>query len=388
MKKVVILESEEKTNYIRGRGIPKGCKYCLKGAKAVLFLNGICQKPKICFWYCPLSENRKDKSLTFANEIEISTEAELLDEINKMNAKGMSITGGEPLSEFNLKKTINYLMYIKLKKGKKFHIHLYSNGMNFNEKIAKKLAKEKLDEIRFHLPKERWSNFELALNKGMSVGAEVPVVPDYDHIQNIKELIFYLDEIGADFINLNEFEYCFPNSQSLKDRGFHLKRGSIASVVNSQEAALDLIREIAPKVSIKIHFCSTKAKDYYQLRNRYIRRAKNIKLPFEVINDDGLLIYAQIEGEPRELANLYNLILTKTKLNENQINFDNKAIQLPFYIAIDDYFLSLLEIYKLKAYIIECTPFRDSKYRQETEKTPINLFKKEFGFNENKESNS
>jgi len=388
MRKVEILESEEKTNYIKGRGIPKGCKYCLKGTKAVLFINGICQKPNLCFWYCPISEERRDKDFTFANEIEISTEAELLDEINKINAKGMSITGGEPLSELNLKKTIDYLRYIKHKKGKKFHIHLYTNGMNFNEKIAEKLAYEKLDEIRFHLPKERWSNFELALNKGMSVGAEVPVIPDYNHIQNIKELILYLDKIGADFINLNEFEYCFPNSQSLKDHGFHLIKGSIASVVNSKDSALALIREIAPKVSIKIHFCSAKAKDYYQLRNRYIRRAKNIKLPFEVINEDGLLIYAQIEGDQVELANLHNALLTKIRLKKNQINFDNKAIQLPFYIAIDEHFLSFLETYKLEVYIIECTPFRDPKYRQETEKTPIDLFKKEFGYNENKKSNS
>ncbi len=388
MKKVEILESEEKTNYIRGRGIPKGCKYCLKGAKAVLFLNGICQKPTLCFWYCPISEERRDKEFTFANEIKISTEVELLDEINRINAKGMSITGGEPLSELNLKKTLNYLRYIKLKKGKKFHIHLYTNGINFNEQIAEKLASEKLDEIRFHLPKERWSNFKHALNKGMRVGAEVPVVPDYDHIQYIKELILYLDNIGADFINLNEFEYCFPNSQSLKDRGFHLVKDSIASVVNSKESALALINEMAPKVSIKIHFCSTKAKDYYQLRNRYLRRAKNIRLPFEVINEDGLLIYAQIEGDQVELTNIYNTLLTEIKLKESQINFDNKVIKLPFYIAIDELFLSLLEAYKFKVYIIECTPFRDSKYRQETEKTPINLFKKEFGFNENKKSHT
>ena len=83
MKKFEILESEENTSYIRGRGIPKGCKYCLKGKKAVLFLNGICQKPDHCSWYCPISEERKGKELTFANEIEISTNSELLDEIKR-----------------------------------------------------------------------------------------------------------------------------------------------------------------------------------------------------------------------------------------------------------------------------------------------------------------
>ena len=50
----------------------------------------------------------------------------------------------------------------------------------------------------------------------MSVGAEVPVIPEKEYVKNLEELIFYLDEIGAEFINLNEFEYCSPNSQSLK----------------------------------------------------------------------------------------------------------------------------------------------------------------------------
>jgi len=388
MKKFEILESEEKTSYIRGRGIPKGCKYCLKGTKAVLFLNGICQKPDHCSWYCPISEKRKGKGITFANEIEISTNSELLDEINKINAKGMSITGGEPLSELNFEKTISYIRYIKNKKGNRFHIHLYTNGISFNEKIAEKLAKERLDEIRFHPPKEKWTNVELALNRGMSVGVEVPVIPESNYIQNLKELIFYIDSIGADFINLNEFEYCFPNSQSLKNRGFYLKNGSIASVLKSRESALSLINEIGPKVSIKIQFCSIKAKDYYQLRNRYIRRAKKIKLPFEVVNEDGLLIFAQIEGEIKALKSFYNFLLIQLKINEELVKFDKNNIKLPFYIAINEHFLTLLENHKIKGYIVEMTPFRIPKYQQVTEKTPIKLFKKEFGFNENRRSKS
>ena len=97
MKKIKILESKGSTYYIKGRGIPEGCNHCLKGAKTVLFLNGICQKPNHCFWYCPISEERKEKSSTFADEIKIYSKEDLLNEINVIDAKGMSITGGEPL---------------------------------------------------------------------------------------------------------------------------------------------------------------------------------------------------------------------------------------------------------------------------------------------------
>lgn len=383
MKKTKIVEAESESFYIKGRGIPLGCKYCLKGVKAVLFLNGICQKPNHCSWYCPISDKRRGKDITYADEIQIDSKEELVEEINKISAKGMSITGGEPLLELNLEKTLQYIRYVKLKKGKRFHVHLYTNGINFDESIANELAKAGLDEIRFHPPKEKWDNIRNALNKGIYVGAEVPVIPDQDYIKTLEEFIIFLDKIGADFINLNEFEFCFPNSETLKNRGFKLKEGSMASVVNSQETAFKLIKKLYPSVSLKIHFCSIMAKDYYQLKNRYLRRAKNIKLPFEVITEEGLLVFAQLEGKRKNLEEFHKILLSELEINQNLISFNGENMKIPFYISINNDFISLLEKYHLQGYIVEMTPFRISRYQQITEKNPIKEFKKEYGFNEN-----
>lgn len=268
-----------------------------------------------------------------------------------INAQGMSITGGEPLSEINFEKTLDYIKYVKLNKGKKFHIHLYTNGIDFNENKADKLSMAGLDEIRFHPAKEYWVNIEKALNKKMKVGAELPVIPEKEEIETLKKLIIYLNTIGADFINLNEFEYCFPNSQALKERGFQLKNGSIASVINSQETGLDLIRKIGAKVSIKMHLCSIRAKDYYQLKNRYIRRAKNIKLPYEVITEEGLLVFGQIEGDKKELDKFYKNLLFNLRIQNKFISYDEKNIKIPFYISIKDQVLSILEKYQLEGFI-------------------------------------
>jgi len=379
MRESHIVESKSNTFFIESRGIPTGCQHCLSGTKAVLFLNGICQNPKHCSWYCPISEKRKNKKLTYANEIQISSKEQLLDELNKIKAKGMSITGGDPLFEPNFENTLEFIKFVKAKKGKKFHIHLYTNGLNFNESIAFSLARAGLDEIRFNPPKENWNVIKYALNKGMSVGAEVPVIPEKEYVENLEELIFYLDEIGAEFINLNEFEYCSPNSQSLKERGFKLKEGTIASVERSNESAIALIKKIAPKVKIKIHFCTIIAKDYWQLRERYLRRAKTIKLPYEEINEDGLLIFAQIEGDKIKIKEFKNILLNQLKVPRKFLSYEGLNIKLPLSFAIKEDLVKLIDQNNLKGYIVEITPFREEQYQQITEKTPIKVFKEELG---------
>jgi len=383
MRDAKLAKTKGETYYIKGRSIPKGCQYCLKGSKVVLFLNGICQKPDHCFWYCPISEERRGKDITFADEIQIKNKEELLQEIDIINAQGMSITGGEPLSVRNLEKTIDYINYVKAAKGKKFHIHVYTNGINFNEKIAKRLSLAGLDEIRFHPARERWINIKEALNKGISVGAEVPAIPGHENMKFLEDLAFFLDKIGASFINLNEFEFCFPNSQSLKDRGFKLKNDSIAAVLNSRETAINLIRKLGSEVNIKMHFCTIRAKDYHQLKNRYIRRAKNIKLPYEDITEEGLLLFAQIEGEEKNLVKFYENLKKDLKIHDNLLTYEEGYIKMPFYISIEDQVISLIERYELKGYILETTPFRRLEYKQITEKTPIKVFKNEYGFNGN-----
>jgi pyruvate formate-lyase activating enzyme-like uncharacterized protein len=379
MRETLIVESKANTFYNKRKGIPKGCQQCLKGTKAVLFLNGICQNPAHCYWYCPISEKRKGKKDTYVNEIKITSKLQILNELSIINAKGMSITGGDPLYQPNLEKTLDYIEFIKENKSNNFHIHLYTNGLNFNENIAKKLARAGLDEIRFNPSKENWSVIEYALNKGMSVGAEVPVIPRADYIEDLTEFIYFLDKIKADFINLNEFEYCEPNSQYLKDRNFKLEAGTIASVINSRKLALKLIKDTAPHVSIKLHFCTIKAKDYWQMRNRYLRRAKTIKKRYEKITDDGLILYAQIEGEKNDIKRFYEILLGKINIPQNLFDYNGINIKLPINLVLEENFIDLLNKSNLKGFIMEITPFREKEYQQITEKTPLSLFKKEMG---------
>lgn len=354
------------------RGIPKGCKFCIRGQKVVLFLNGICQKPNHCVWYCPISKERRGINVTFADEIEVKKMSDLVKEIELIKAKGISITGGEPLSDINVDKTCNYISFLKKEYGSEFHIHLYTNSNNFNSEIAQRLASVGLDEMRFHPSKENWHKIEYALDKGISVGAEVPIIPEKSQLKELKKFILYLDDLGCNFINLNEFEYCFPNSESLKTRGYYLKEGTIASVKNSEESALKLIKQLAQKTEIKIHYCPIILKDHYQLKNRYKRRARSIRRAYEVVNSAGLLVFAQVEGDQKNIKAFQEKSLNNLAIPKDLLRIKEDEILLPWYYAVDQKFLDELKQFNLKCSIIEGTPFRGSLF-QITEKTPINL---------------
>jgi pyruvate formate-lyase activating enzyme-like uncharacterized protein len=379
VKKRKVIESRQESFYIKGRGIPKGCQLCLQGKKTVLFLNGLCQNPQHCFWYCPISEERKNKNLSFANEIPLINKSDLIQEINTSRSSGISITGGDPLLGANIKKTIEYIRYAKQERGKRFHIHLYTNGLNFNENIAQKLADAGLDEIRFNPPRELWNNIKFALNKGMKVGAEVPAIPDDMNIRQLEEFIYFLDKIRADFININEFEYCMPNSEYLKERGYTLQNGSIASVKNSKEVALDLVQRVADKVHLKIHLCTVITKDFWQLSMRYNRRAKSIKKSFEEITEEGLLIFASVEGNDQLLKLIKKYFIIDMKLPQKLFEVRNNEINFPIDIALSIKFQEFASKHGLKVNIVETTPFMETKYRQITEKTPLEVFKVELG---------
>ncbi len=377
--KFKIIESKGSTFYLKGRGIPTGCKHCLNGTKTVLFLNGICQTPSHCYWYCPISNERRGKSITYANEVEINGTKELLQEVNLMDARGMSITGGEPLLPANLPKCLEYIQYMKKEKGPKFHVHLYTNGINFTKSVAKLLSQAGLDEIRFHPSPTQWSNIKLALGMNMDVGVEIPLIPEQDYLEKAEKLILFLSDIGANFINLNEFEYCFPNSAELKKRGFHLEKNSIASVEHSRKWAFELIQKMAPQVSMKMHFCTIYSKDYWQLKQRYQRRAKGVKQPHEFITPEGLLMYAQIEASNDHMKEIAYFLTNSLKISPIKIGIHGNIVTFPLEKIKDKRLIPFLEKNNYACYILETLPFKTKRDEYITEKTPLNVFLEERG---------
>ncbi len=256
-----------------------GCTLCYEGAKLVLFLTGLCQRD--C-WYCPLSKERKNQDVIYANEHLISSPEEMIAVAERMSALGTGITGGEPF--FNPDRLITYATALKETFGPAHHIHLYTGIAPDKELLLS--MQGLIDEIRFHPPADVWrclidtpyhQSIMDAKHAGFDVGIEVPSLP------NSAELKEYLPNV--DFLNINELEWGDSNADEMRKRGYQLRGDVSNAVAGGWESAIELA--CLPNV----HWCSSDFKDRVQLRMRLRRIAANTAREFDEITEDGTIIY-------------------------------------------------------------------------------------------------
>ncbi|MBD3350842.1 MAG: radical SAM protein [Candidatus Lokiarchaeota archaeon] len=355
--------------------LPLGCQLCIRGQKLVFFIGGKCNKPPLCSWYCPISLKRRGSEQMYANEIEINTPKDVFREVEKSQAQGCSFTGGDPLgSEDHIELSLFYIEELKRKYSDNFHIHLYTNGKNLTRKLANELAEVGLDEIRFHLDEEDFHKIDYAMDLGIEVGAEVPVIPTSEHEEYIWNLMDYLDTIGALFINLNEFEMNEPNQKALKKRGFQLAENSMSAVKGSRELAQKILNNIPDRYNLSVHYCPVSLKDGPQQRNRYKLRAESIKRNFEEITEDGTLIFIRVKGEKKNLQSYYKELTRDSGVPKDMMELNLKMkepfLDMPWFLSEDSAFLEGLEAFDLEGGIMEILPFR-GKYFDLCEYTPL-----------------
>ncbi|MEM4152662.1 MAG: radical SAM protein [Candidatus Pacearchaeota archaeon] len=269
------------------RNIAKGCKYCVKGKKLVLFISGICNRN--CF-YCSLSSKRKNKDVTWANEKKCKNINDVLEEVKISKAKGAGITGGDPLCKF--KKTVKYAKALKKAFGKKFHIHIYLPTKFVTRNKLEKLSKY-VDEIRFHpifltnnieVIRDEISKIKLASKFWdiENIGIELPLIPD-KFIETIRIIRAVSPFIG--FVNLNEFEISDTNFNYVI-KNYELNPDSY-TIKGSKEMGLKIMRELKNS-KLKIHLCTAKTKNFYQYKNRL--KLRKI-LPFGFKTNEGTVRY-------------------------------------------------------------------------------------------------
>lgn len=264
---------------VKKKVLSRGCVLCYKGAKMVLFITGIC--PRAC-WYCPLSRERKDRDVIYANERHITTPEEAGETARQMSALGTGITGGEPLG--NLDRVVAFSRHLKHEFGNNHHIHLYT-GLAPGKETLLSLS-GLVDEIRMHPPVDIWEGIEgteyrqsvdIAREMGFSVGIEVPSLPGIGHLETMLPLV--------DFLNINELEWGETNAVAMRERNMILADGVHNAVRGGREWSGCLLNH--PKV----HWCSSRFKDSVQLRKRLLRVARNTARPFDQVTLDGTILY-------------------------------------------------------------------------------------------------
>ncbi|MBU7014045.1 MAG: radical SAM protein [Theionarchaea archaeon] len=253
--------------------VSTGCSLCLKGAKMVLFVTGVC---RLSCWYCPLSEERWQKDVVYANERPVGCDDDVLEEAKAMNALGTGITGGDPV--VRLERTLHYAALLK-NEWPDHHIHLYTASHVRDDTL--KEMEGLIDEVRFHLTDfSDISVVRQALRYQFEVGVEIPMIPS--RVKETRWLIQRLKGIGVHFVNINELEYADRTVEEMKKRKLTLSSDSCV-VEESRKAVAQVVEDEI------VHYCSARDKDSTQLRNRFIRRATMIRKPYEDI-EDGLLV--------------------------------------------------------------------------------------------------
>ena len=266
--------------------LPLGCRFCVRGEKLVLFVTGIC--PRNCY-FCPVSDQKYQKDLIFANERPVLSPTDIIKEAEMMKAKGAGITGGDPLAK--VERVVEYILLLKKHFGKDFHLNLYTSLNLVTEETLKKLFAAGLDEIRFHFDldsKLLWKKLELARKFFWKIGVEIPLLPAKEK-ETFAVLEFVKDKI--DFLNLNELEIADNSQSKLSDMGFCVKDNMSYAVAGSLELGQKIIEYAEKKqLELPIHVCTAKLKDSVQLANRIKREAEGAKLPFDVVDEEGMLI--------------------------------------------------------------------------------------------------
>lgn len=312
-------------------GLSRGCQLCMKGGKLVLFVTGLCENPVTCSWYCPISYERKGKDVIYANERLVHGYKDIINEVIISSADGTGITGGEPL--LVLDRAVHYIQLLKDYFGDTHHIHLYTAMKRINKNDIKKLADAGLDEIRFHILAEKESKVLASVDNSLSVGVEIPAIPG--RTESMKKLIELLEKYGVDFLNINELEFAETNAYQLKERGFKIDHNSIAAVKGSEDVAMELLKWARTNTNLNIHYCPSRLKGGVQLKNRLLRRAKNVAKPYEKITKEGLLLKGVIifDKSDENINALYS-IFKKYSIPDKLIYFNPEKVRIETSIEI------------------------------------------------------
>ncbi|MHA1972367.1 MAG: 4Fe-4S cluster-binding domain-containing protein [Candidatus Hodarchaeales archaeon] len=316
-----------------------GCKQCIAGEKLVVLVSTECNSN--CF-YCPLSYERISSPFSFANERPIKQSDDLIIENSIMNAKGASMTGGDPLEGHSFQKTLNFCKMLR-EKSQSYHIHVYTRGKELTPKKISEIAPY-ISEIRFHVKnlKSDFVPITYALATDLDIGIEIPVIPTKG-LKYYTRIIQKFEEMTRDyknfyFVNLNELEISETNYRKILSHGLECDPFNPSAVQGSFALGHEIVRWASEHSRLPVHFCALRTKDTVQLSNRLYRIAKAIQLPSDVVietgSDKGLLIRGCISSSFYKLETIREYMVIELQIPEELVHIDTNKKRLLTNAAI------------------------------------------------------
>jgi len=272
-----------------------GCELCAQGLWSCLFVNGQCNCR--CF-YCPAEQNSVDMPMT--NRVSFPDPGEYVEYLEKFGYRGVGLSGGEPLLTFDT--TLRFAAAVKKRFGDRVFVWLYTNGTLVDAAKLTRLADAGVDEIRFDIGATGYdlSKAGLAVGRITTVTVEIPAVPE--DVPLLKKTIPAMQDMGIDHLNLHQLRVTPYNADKLIERGYSFMPGEKVTVMESELAALELMKFSAQNVGLPVNYCSFVYRHRYQNAAAKVRSAALVTKGHESLTETGIIRTLTAKGGVDDLA--------------------------------------------------------------------------------------
>jgi hypothetical protein len=182
---------------------------------------------------------------------------------------------------------------------------LYTNGILATREKLAALREGGLDEIRFDLSADhyRLDNLKNAIGVIPHVTVEIPAIPE--DLSTNRRLVADLASAGVDHLNIHQIR-CTPyNRGKLAARRYTFLHGPKVTVLETELAALELIRDsLERSIELPINYCSHAYQHQFQAAGVRQRCAGLIKAEYEDVTPTGYIRRLTLAGPEEAVADV------------------------------------------------------------------------------------
>lgn len=263
--------------------ISEGCRRCGEGEWSCLFITGKCNAR--CF-YCPSPQEADEPPTTQKLTFQVPEQYAFY--LNEFQYRGVSFSGGEPLLVPDRVKA--YLKAVREKVRTVPYIWMYTNGILADRDLFGQLADAGLNEVRFDIGAVGYALNAIQKVKGTVpvITVEIPAVPE--QAERLKKLLPEMEKAGVSHLNLHQLRLTPHNARHLLNRPYTYLHGEQPTVLESELAALDLIKYVDQhSLEIGINYCGFQYKNRFQ-KAAYRRKAASRALKGKWITENGYAV--------------------------------------------------------------------------------------------------